>query len=105
MSLACQVAKDGKVSFDLRGLVLTYDAAAGTLSDGSNAFPWPAPGGRFAVTVFLDRGCAEVFSADGTAVMPIPGLPSDPSKRKLAVKECRGVTTADFKAWSLKSIW
>ena len=66
---------------------------------------WPVTDGRFAITVFLDRGCAEVFSADGLRMMPIPDRPIDPANRRLKVLECHGATDCVFKAWKLNSIW
>lgn len=106
VSLACTLDGNGRAAFDLRGLELAYDAAAGTLSAGQGlVVKWPVTNGRLALTVFLDRGCAEVFSADGLHMMPIPDRPIDSANRRLGVLECRGATGCAFKAWKLNSIW
>ena len=105
VSLAATLAKDGQVVFDLRGLRLAYDAASAKLTAGNRTVDWPVEKGRFAVTVFLDRGCAEIFSSDGLRMLPIPDLPSDPTKRMLSVLSSRGLANPAFSAWRLKSIW
>ena len=106
VSLACTLGESGRAAFDLRGLKLAYDAAAGTLSAGEDfVVKWPVANGRLALTVFLDRGCAEVFSADGLHMMPIPDRPINPANRRIGVLECRGATDCAFRAWKMNSIW
>ena len=106
VSLVCTVRKDARLAFDLRGLSLVYDGSAGTLQAGDDApQPWLVADGHFAVTVFLDRGAAEVFAQDGSAVMPVANVLKDGVKRKLSVTECRGAENCAFTAWTLRSIW
>ena len=105
VSLVATLEANGQVVFDLRGLRLAYDAASAKLTVQGRMFDWPIEKGRFAATVFLDRGCAEVFSSDGLRMLPVRDQPDDPAKRKLSVVSNRGLLNSAFSAWRLKSIW
>ena len=105
VSLACTLAADGSVAFDLRGLTLSYSAASQQLTVGGTAVSWPIRDGQFGVTVYLDRGAAEIFSADGLNMLPVANVLLDNTKRSLSVTSQSGVSNGEFKAWKLKSIW
>lgn len=103
--LSCKLRPDSVVSFDLRGVPLAYDAAKGRLTMAGTTAPWKLADGRLALTVFLDRAGAEIFSDDGLQMMAVPDAFPDAVKTKLAVRRADGATECAFTAWSLRSIY
>ena len=106
VSLKCKLTASGSIAFNLRGMTVSYDAATQKLTAGGSSVNWPLrEGGELALTVFLDRGCAEVFAQDGLDMLPVQTLPSSAANRSLSVASSVGVSETEFKAWPLSSIW
>lgn len=110
VSLKCRIASDASVAFDLRGLGLIYSAKDQTLSVLGRSCPWPLTDGVLELTAYLDRGCAELFSADGLRMLPIADFPVDASRQTLSVRypgngKENGVQMISAEAYRLKSIW
>ena len=106
VSLKCKLTASGSVAFNLRGMTVSYDAATQKLTAGGSSVSWPLrEGGELALTVFLDRGCAEIFAQDGLDMLPVQTLPSSAANRSLSVTSSAGVSETEFKAWPLSSIW
>ena len=106
VSLKCKLTASGSVAFNLRGMTVSYDAATQKLTAGGSSVSWPLrEGGELALTVFLDRGCAEIFAQDGLDMLPVQTLPNSAANRSLSVASSAGVSESEFKAWPLSSIW
>lgn len=105
VQVSCRVAQKGRLELDLRGMKLVYDAASETLSMAGASARWPLVDGRLALTVFIDRVAAEIFSADGLQMLPVPNAFPSAANRRLSVADRTGVTDLDLLVYRLKSIW
>lgn len=103
--LKAKVSARGRLTFDLRGVNLSYDGETGELTMAKTVSPWKLTDGCLDLVVYLDRVTAEVFSADGLQVLPVPDSRPDLKNRKLSVKSAEGVTVQKFVAFGLKSIY
>lgn len=103
--LSCQLAENGKIAFDLRGVGLSYDAQRQALKMAGTEVPWALNGRKLDLIVYLDRVGAEIFSGDGLQMAPIPDAFPDMGKRTCSVVASSGANDCDFQAFVLKSIW
>ena len=103
--LKAKVSARGRLAFDLRGVNLSYDGETGELTMAKTVSPWKLTDGCLDLVVYLDRVTAEVFSADGLQVLPVPDSRPDLKNRKLSVKSAEGVTVQRFVAFGLKSVY
>ncbi len=102
----CEIADGAQIAWNMRGIVLRYDAAKMTISvDGGESVRWAAPEGRLAFKAFVDRGGLEVFSSDGLQTMAWPYVVPDAKSRSISVKSGKGAKRIGYKAYRLKSIW
>jgi len=97
-------AAETRVTMNLRGVSLVYDAAHERLSCGKDEVHWPLRDGKLDLRFFLDRKGLECFSASGLDTWPFREAQPDPSNRRLAAS-APGARSATFTAWKLKSIW
>lgn len=105
LHLSCVVSADGKASFDLRGVGLSYDARTRQLKMAGTQVPWTLTDGRLELVVYLDRVGAEVFSKDGLQMMPVQDAFPRADRRTCSVISMCGVSDPDFTAYKLKPIW
>ena len=105
LHLSCKVAAGGKVSFDLRGVDLSYDAQTRQLKMAGTQVPWILTDGHLELVVYLDRVGAEVFSKDGLQMMPVHDAFPQSDRSTCSVTSMRGVSDAVFTAYKLRSIW
>ena len=105
LHVACTLASDTEMAFDLCGVPLRYDAAKSILTISTHATPWPVKGGRLDLIVYLDRTCVEVFSQDGLLYAPVAVIPDVAATgASLAVE--KGVAKAVCgEAYALRSVW
>lgn len=94
-----------QVTFQLRGVAVTYDAAKEELAVAGHRAPAKLLDGRMQLVVYLDRTGLEVFASNGLVYLPFPIIVS-PDDRSVVVKAAAG--TAEFhrlEASELKSSW
>lgn len=93
------------VTFDVRGVPVSYDAAKQELTANGLRAPAPLRNGKQRLTIFCDRNGLEVFASDGLTYVPMPVIP-DANVLSLVV----GVTGDPVKfssldVYELKSAW
>jgi len=103
--LAADVSSDARVSLELRGVPVTFDAAKQELSVAKHTTPWPVKNGRLGLILYVDRTCIEVFSQDGLLYAPVAAIP-EASARGVSIAVEKGTAKAvRGAAYGLKSIW
>lgn len=65
-------AKDGEVTFTVRGATVVYDAKKQEVVVNGHRAPAPLTDGKQRLTVYCDRTGLEVFAADGRTYVPMP---------------------------------
>jgi len=60
------------VSFNVRGVAVSYDVAKQELTVHGHRAPAPLRGGKQRLTIFCDRTALEVFASDGLTYIPMP---------------------------------
>lgn len=60
-----------EIGFVLRGVPVTYDVAAATLTCEGRTVPLPLVNGMLSLRILLDRASLEIFGADGLVALPI----------------------------------
>jgi fructan beta-fructosidase len=78
--VAVQLHGGERLTLDLRGVSLTYDATKAQLRCRGIAFPAQAVDGRLRLRALLDRGSLEVFVNGGESAACIPVFPSAQNK-------------------------
>lgn len=68
-------AKDGEVTFTVRGATVVYDAKKQEAVVHGHRAPAPLTDGKQRLTIFCDRTGLEVFAADGRTFVPMPFTP------------------------------
>ena len=105
LHVACTLAPDTEVTFNLRGVPLCYDAAKSTLTISTCATLWPIKAGRLDLIVYLDRTSIEVFSQDGLLYAPVAAIPNA-AATGVSLVVGRGTAKAVCgEAYKLRSIW
>ena len=97
--------KADSISFNLRGVSLSYDVRQGMLRYGKINTPVPAQEGRVTLHMLLDQTSLEIFANSGLTYIPAKADPIE-GNRDLAVQAKGG--TAKFttlEVYPLKSIW
>jgi sucrose-6-phosphate hydrolase SacC (GH32 family) len=68
-------AKDGEVTFTVRGATVVYDAKKQEVVVNGHRAPAPLVEGKQRLIVYCDRTGLEVFAADGRTFVPMPFAP------------------------------
>ena len=63
------------VNFNVRGVLVSYDAARQELTVNGLRAPAPLRNGKQRLTIFCDRNGLEVFASDGLTYVPMPVIP------------------------------
>lgn len=104
LDLSCDIRPGASVTFDLRGVELTYDADAATLTCCGRKAPWVLRDGRLELLAFLDRVGIEIFSKDGLQTFPVPEARPDRRRSDLKALTRGTVGNPAFRAYALRSI-
>ena len=105
VSLAADVAPDGRLEMSLRGVPLVYDAKGKELTVGSQKTSWGLDNGKLTLRILVDRLGVTAFDADGTRIVPDVNSRPDPANLSISVKSQSGVSNLDCQAYELTSIW
>lgn len=93
------------LTVDIRGHVLRYDVAAGTLQVREVKIPVPLEDGRLSLRVLVDRTSVEVFAQGGLFYLPLPAM-AEAGNRSLSLQAEGGPARVHrLLAHRLKSIW
>jgi sucrose-6-phosphate hydrolase SacC (GH32 family) len=105
ISAELQVGETGGVSFVVRGLPLTYDAAAQTLSCRGMSASLKPVNGLLRLQLVVDRTSIEVFANDGAVYMPVGVIPSA-QNRSLELQVRGGAARVkSLEVYELRSAW
>jgi len=99
--VACTVAPGAKVTYDFRGIGVSYDRNRETLTICGETVPWQTDYGKLALHVYQDRLGIEVFDPSGLQAFVQPK--ASPHADNLSLKmTCEGkVSGACSKVWRL----
>ena len=93
------------IEFNLRGVVIRYDAGAQVLACNDVQAPLPLEGGRIDLHMFLDRASVEVYANQGRVYVPlIHPMPPD-NRRYSALAPRGGCAVEALRVHELRSIW
>jgi sucrose-6-phosphate hydrolase SacC (GH32 family) len=98
-------AKDGEVTFSLRGATVSYDAGKQEVVVNGHRAPAPLEDGVMRLTVFVDRTGLEVFAADGRTYVPMPFIPKRDALGAAVVVTGGDVRATSLTAYELRSAW
>jgi fructan beta-fructosidase len=96
---------NAEVRIEIRGALLTYDAAKHELSIlGKKASLQPVKG-KIRLDIFLDRTSIDIFANDGAVYMPMGFIPKD-QDRAVTITSAKAPTQIhSVTMWPLKSAW
>jgi fructan beta-fructosidase len=94
-----------QISFDLRGVPVVYDVAAGKISCMGNQAALISKDGKISLHIFVDRASVDIYGGDGTLYLPMAKAMS-PENQTLKLS-CRGGSAriVSLKVCELKSAW
>ncbi len=100
-----KVGNAGELTFDLRGIPVTYNVASRQLSCLDRHTTLSPKDGRISLHIFLDRQSVDIFGDDGRLYLPMAAKMS-PQNHDLKLS-CRGgaVEIESLKVHELKSAW
>ena len=91
------------ITFTIRGLTLTYDAATHDLSTPKYRCSLPMTDGKVRLVILVDRTSVEVFAQDGRVLLTECFLP--PADDRRATLSGAGAKIESLECWTLKSSW
>ncbi|MEI8044583.1 MAG: glycoside hydrolase family 32 protein, partial [Verrucomicrobiota bacterium] len=98
-------AAESTVSFNVRGVVVSYDAAKQELTVNGHRAPAPLRGGRQRLALYCDRTGLEVFASDGLTYVPMP-VNLDENNHSLQIGATGAAVKFDrLELHNLRSIW
>jgi len=115
-----EILEADRVGFRIRGLEITYDAQAKTLTSGWVAYEakentlmsgessakLAADGGRIQLRILVDRTSIEIFANNGEVYMPLDALPEDGQAKTLELFAEGGTARVrSLAVRELESIW
>lgn len=105
LRVSCEVSADAKLTIELRGVPVRYDAARQELSIAKHTTPWPAKDGKLGLVVYLDRTCVEVFSQDGLLYAPVAAIPQADARSAALAVESGAAKAVRGEVHALRSCW
>ena len=94
-----------KVTLNVRGVDIVFDAAKNELQVDSVAAPVKLINGKLKLVIFADRTGVEIFVNDGLVFMPV-NINIDEANRQVSLSSIGGVVKVDeMNVYELKSIW
>lgn len=104
-----KAGKTGELRLVLRGATVVWHAETGMLTfecgDLGRQTVWKPEGGDLSLRIYIDRLGAEIYSADGLNVMPVPAFVPDRAQRRLSASASGDVRLESAEAYRLKGIW
>ncbi|MCX6898276.1 MAG: glycoside hydrolase family 32 protein [Verrucomicrobia bacterium] len=98
-------AADTTVTFNVRGVEITYDAAKQEFIVNKHRAPAPLRNGRQRLIIYADRTAFEVFASDGLTYVPMPVIPkTEDQSLALSIKGGAAQFTT-LEAHELRSAW
>lgn len=93
------------VVFNIRDIMVEYDAAKQELSVAGHPAPAPLRGGKQRLIIYCDRTGAEVFASDGLCYVPMP-YNTNPQNQRLFFETRGGAArVTSLEVHELKSVW
>ena len=92
---------DSDVTFTVRGVTISYDAAKQEIGVNNHRAPAPLVDGKQRIIVYVDRTALEVFASDGLTYVPLPFTPK-PDDQSVSVT---GGKVKSLQVYKLKSCW
>jgi sucrose-6-phosphate hydrolase SacC (GH32 family) len=94
-----------EVVFNVRDVMVTFDAKTQELSVSGHRAPAPLRNGKQRITIFCDRTGLEVFASDGLCYVPMP-VNANPENRRVVVETRGGSATINsLDVHELRSAW
>jgi sucrose-6-phosphate hydrolase SacC (GH32 family) len=94
-----------EISFNLRGIAVTYDAKKQTLSCLGKTAALPLENGKIRLRMLVDRTAVDIFGNDGQLYMPM-GVVVALDNKSLAISAKGGAAQINsMTAYELKSAW
>ena len=94
-----------EVSFNLRGVAVTYDTKKQTLSCLDKTAAFPLEHGKIRLRMLVDRTSVDIFGNDGQLYMPL-GVVMASDNKSLGVSAKGGEAQINsLEAYELKSAW
>lgn len=106
---ACEIrmvvapAQAKTLTFRIRGLELTFDAATRRLSTPHFGCQLPMADGKLQLVILVDRTSIEVFAQEGRAILTECFIPAS-DNRRIALTGA-GAKIESLECWNLKSSW
>ena len=96
---------NAEVRFDVRGVLVVYDAKKQEISVNGQRSPAPLQGGRQRLIIYVDRTAVEVFASDGLVYAPLPVIPNAENKAVVLTVAGSAARFSALDAFELKSSW
>jgi fructan beta-fructosidase len=100
-----QPGDTSEVSFNVRGINVTYNAKKQELSVNGQHTTAPLQDGHQDVTIYLDSTSIEVFAADGLVYAPMPVIPAADNRNVQVSVQGAPVKFSSLDVYELKSAW
>jgi sucrose-6-phosphate hydrolase SacC (GH32 family) len=98
--------RDAKeVAFNIRDIVIEYDAAKQELGVAGRRAAAPLRDGRQRLVIYCDRTGAEVFASDGLCYMPMPFNTKPDNRRLFLETRGGGAKVASLEVHELRPAW
>lgn len=105
VDLRIELGDVGRMSLDVRGVEVVYDAKAQALTCKGTSAPLTPRDGAIALRILVDRCGLEIFGNDGCVVLYY-AMPLDAAKRSLQlITEGGRSGHVDLKAYTIRPIW
>lgn len=98
-------SEKAEIRFDIRGVPISYHAAAHELVVNGHRVPVPLNDGKLDLRIVVDRTSFEVFANSGLIYIPLPVIPPA-ENRTITVSAIGGpVKLSQFDVYEMRSIW
>jgi sucrose-6-phosphate hydrolase SacC (GH32 family) len=98
-------ADASEIVFNIRDVMISYDAKKLELSVAGHRAPAPLRHGKQRITIFCDRTGVEVFASDGLCFVPMP-FNMNPENVRISVATCGGAAKVNLlELHELRSAW
>jgi sucrose-6-phosphate hydrolase SacC (GH32 family) len=98
-------AADSTVTFNVRGVVIAYDAAKQELLVNNHRAAAPLRDGKQRLILYADRTAFEVFASDGLTYVPMPVIPKAEDKSLALIVKGGAAKFLAMEAHELRSAW
>ncbi|MFA6562621.1 MAG: glycoside hydrolase family 32 protein [Verrucomicrobiia bacterium] len=98
-------AANATVTFSVRGVEITYDAAKQEFIVNKHRAPAPLRNGRQRLIIYADRTALEIFASDGLTYVPMPVIPKAEDKSLGLFVKGGAAQFTSLEAHELRSAW